>query len=83
MSDKIEVIICLGSSCFSRGNKEQVNEISQFIKSQNLSSKVEFKGTRCFGACENGPSFMIDGELITHATSKQIIDTILTKIQGK
>ena len=56
--------ICLGSSCFSRGNKEVVLFIREWLRKNHLEDKVVFKGARCFGHCSNGPNLVIDGKVI-------------------
>jgi NADH:ubiquinone oxidoreductase subunit E len=64
MSKRFEMQICLGSSCFSRGNKEVVLFIREWLKKNHLEDRVVFKGARCFGHCSNGPNLVIDGKVI-------------------
>jgi NADH:ubiquinone oxidoreductase subunit E len=64
MSKRFEMQICLGSSCFSRGNKEVVLFIREWLRKNHLEDKVVFKGARCFGHCSNGPNLVIDGKVI-------------------
>jgi NADH:ubiquinone oxidoreductase subunit E len=81
MKDPVtELTICLGSSCFARGNKDHVNEIKEFIKENHLDQKVRYSGTRCFGKCEHGP-FVKIGEQFTDASKPtQVQATILKEI---
>jgi len=65
MDSKTEIVICLGSSCFSRGNKKIVKVIEHFLTTHNLKDKVTFKGTHCFKDCVNGPFIKIDDNLYT------------------
>ncbi|OQC38631.1 MAG: NADH dehydrogenase subunit E [Bacteroidetes bacterium ADurb.Bin041] len=71
-----EVIICLGSSCFARGNKQMVQLIKKFLEEHNLSGKVNFKGKHCFGNCENGPSIMIDQKRYEHINAESILEIL-------
>jgi NADH:ubiquinone oxidoreductase subunit E len=64
MSRRFEMEICLGSSCFSRGNKDVVQFIKEYLKKNHLDDKVIFKGARCFGNCSNGPNLRINGKII-------------------
>jgi len=64
MSKRFEMQICLGSSCFSRGNKEVVLFIKEWLRKNHLEDRVVFKGARCFGHCSNGPNLVIDGKVI-------------------
>jgi NADH:ubiquinone oxidoreductase subunit E len=56
-----EIIICMGSSCFSRGNRKALPMIQEFLKERGLSGRVVFRGAHCFGKCENGPVLSING----------------------
>ncbi|MCU4164058.1 NAD(P)H-dependent oxidoreductase subunit E [Carboxylicivirga caseinilyticus] len=63
MDNKVEITICLGSSCFSRGNKEVLQVIKSFIAEHQLEAKVFFHGDLCGGRCEEGPVLKIDNTL--------------------
>jgi NADH:ubiquinone oxidoreductase subunit E len=64
MIRRFEMQICLGSSCFSRGNKEVVQFIRDYLRKNHLEDKVIFKGARCLGHCSNGPNLIINGKVI-------------------
>lgn len=76
MLQKKELIICLGSSCFARGNKQIVHVIKQFLEEHNLSHKVVFKGKHCFGNCEHGPGITIDDRLFEHIDENKILSIL-------
>jgi NADH:ubiquinone oxidoreductase subunit E len=78
MARRIEMQICLGSSCFSRGNKDVVMFIREYIRKNHLDDKVIFKGSRCMGRCNNGPNLSINGEVIEKVTVSKI-EAILEK----
>jgi len=59
---KKEIVICLGSSCFARGNKSLVKLINDYLRDKNLLNEVRFHGERCFGHCSRGPVLKIDQE---------------------
>lgn len=76
--------ICLGSSCFSRGNKEVVSFIRDYLKRNHLEDKVVFKGARCMGHCSNGPNLRINdviNEGVTLARIEAILEKELAKIK--
>ncbi|HRY98575.1 MAG TPA: (2Fe-2S) ferredoxin domain-containing protein [Bacteroidales bacterium] len=58
---KAEIVICLGSSCFSRGNKKMVGAIKEFLDKRGLTQEVVFRGAHCFSLCEHGPVIRING----------------------
>jgi len=72
MTQRIEMQICLGSSCFSRGNKDVVMFIREYLRKNHLEDKVIFKGARCMGHCSNGPNLNINGETIEDVTVSKI-----------
>jgi NADH:ubiquinone oxidoreductase subunit E len=76
MPGEIRINICLGSSCFSRGNKEVVMFVKEYLKKHHLEDKVIFKGARCMGNCSNGPNMMFD-EVFREGITMQKIEGIL------
>lgn len=58
---KKELVICLGSSCFARGNKQLVKIVNNYLLDRSLLNEVHFHGERCFGQCASGPSLKLDG----------------------
>lgn len=63
MNKKHEIIICLGSSCFSRGNRETLKLIEKYIKDNNLKDIVDFRGKLCSGNCNLGPVIFINRKI--------------------
>ena len=74
--------ICLGSSCFSRGNKDVVMFIKEYLRKNHLDDRVIFKGARCMGHCSNGPNLIINGE-IKEGVTRSRIEAILEKEFGR
>ncbi|TVR40178.1 MAG: (2Fe-2S) ferredoxin domain-containing protein [Bacteroidia bacterium] len=69
-----EIVICMGSSCFSRGNKHNLSVIKNYLREKGLDQKIVFKGSHCFGECEHGPVLLIRGEKYTHVLSNQVAE---------
>ena len=55
--------ICLGSSCFSRGNNVNVEAIKKYLKENNFEADVSFSGKLCEEACSRGPVICIDSRV--------------------
>ncbi len=70
---KKEIIICLGSSCFSRGNKNTVKIIKDYVKEHQLEDKVFFHGNHCYGNCANGPILKVDNKEYQNITPENVI----------
>ena len=73
MLQKKELVICLGSSCFARGNKQMVNIVKKLLEDNQLTHKVNFKGKHCFGNCENGPGFKINDQRYDHVGEDDLL----------
>lgn len=80
MGKRIEVIICLGSSCFARGNKVTLKAIMKFLDDHDLKDKVNFHGGHCFGHCAEGPNISINGKLYTGVDENGIIDILTNEL---
>lgn len=76
MPEGEKINICLGSSCFSRGNKDVVMYIKDYLRKHHLEDKVIFKGARCMGNCSNGPN-MVFNEVFREGITMQNIEVIL------
>ena len=55
-----EIKICMGSSCFARGNEQNLEFIEKYIKENKLEAKIEVFGARCENICEKGPNVIIN-----------------------
>ena len=56
-----EVRICMGSSCFSRGNAANLKFIQDYLAARGLSARVVTVGHLCENLCSEGPNLMLDG----------------------
>lgn len=63
MTMKRQIQICLGSSCFSRGNKVNLEVVKKFLKERQLEAEIHFTGHLCEEACSKGPILCIDGKM--------------------
>jgi NADH:ubiquinone oxidoreductase subunit E len=61
INKKLEVIICMGSACFARGNTENLEYIENYIKENKLEAYIEITGSRCESKCDKGPNIIING----------------------
>ncbi|MCX7655871.1 MAG: (2Fe-2S) ferredoxin domain-containing protein [Treponemataceae bacterium] len=69
------IVICMGSSCFSRGNSLNAELIQQMIEQGTIRAELQdatVHGKLCEGLCKDGPIVIIDG--VVH---RQVTPTIL------
>ncbi|MBP3254261.1 MAG: NAD(P)H-dependent oxidoreductase subunit E [Bacteroidales bacterium] len=81
MAEKKEITICLGSSCFARGNNNNLKFIQEYLKQRNLMDSVNFKGKLCSKLCNEGPVIIIDGQVYKEVNRIKLED-ILDKAFG-
>ncbi|MBQ7984825.1 MAG: NAD(P)H-dependent oxidoreductase subunit E [Bacteroidales bacterium] len=81
MAEKKEITICLGSSCFARGNNNNLKFIQEYLKQRNLMDIVNFKGKLCSKLCNEGPVIIIDGQVYKEVNRIKLED-ILDKTFG-
>ncbi len=58
---KLNISVCMGSSCFARGNNENLEFIEKYIKDNHLEAEIDITGTRCEGKCATGPNIFVNG----------------------
>jgi NADH:ubiquinone oxidoreductase subunit E len=83
MLKKTQIVLCLGSSCFARGNQEIIRLVKKYIDKKNIGDKVEFKGDHCFSQCSKGPNMLIGEKIyqeITELNIAGILDEALSEI---
>lgn len=76
MDSRHKITICLGSSCFSRGNRDVLELIRQFLKQNNLDTLVDFRGDLCGHHCSSGPIVVIDGQIYESVDQDNIFDIL-------
>lgn len=59
--NNVKVELCMGSSCFARGNSKALENIENYIQENSLEENVELVGHLCLGNCKNGPNAKING----------------------
>lgn len=75
------VTICMGSSCFSRGNSMVAETIQRFVADKGLQDRVAIRGCLCEGECKNGPNIRIDDKLYANVSADTAIDIISRELE--
>jgi NADH:ubiquinone oxidoreductase subunit E len=70
------ITICLGSSCFARGNGAFMNTVKQFLADNDLEDSVVFKGELCSNNCNCGPNIKIGDTLYSELDEQKILATL-------
>lgn len=79
----MEINLCMGSSCFARGNQKNLMVIKQLLNEYNLNNTVKVTGTLCEGACGSGPCIRVDDRKFNEVKPEQIRDILIAIFKEK
>ena len=73
-----KITICMGSSCFARGNERNLALCEDFMAAHGLKDEVdvELSGSLCTGNCANGPVVIVDGRVYTRVDPGVMADIL-------
>ena len=63
-----QIRICLGSSCYSRGNNIHLEVIRKYSAENQLEAEISFSGHLCEELCNSGPILRIDDKIYKEVT---------------
>ena len=72
----IELVVCMGSACFSRGNVRTLDLIQRYLKEHDLDRTVQVTGTLCQDRCREGPNLTLQGMCFCGLEPRAILDLI-------
>ncbi len=78
MKEKTKLVLCLGSSCYSRGNQYVLEVIKQYLNDNKLKDITDFRGQLCTGNCSHGPILKIN-DVVYHDIDTNNIIKILNR----
>lgn len=75
---QVKMVICIGSSCFARGNAENVKITEDFLAKYGLIDEVdvELSGGLCTGNCPDGPIVVVNDKVYKHVDSGVMLDIL-------
>ena len=75
---KTNIVICMGSSCFARGNEKTVEACESFLAARGLKDEVDVDlgASLCTGNCSEGPIVVVDGKVYKHVDSLVMRDIL-------
>ncbi len=76
--DKPKITICVGSSCYARGNAKAVDIVEKYLEDHNLKDEidVELTGSLCTNNCSDGPIVIINDKVHRHVDSGALVDLL-------
>ena len=79
----ITVTICMGSSCFSRGNAGTAEAIQRYVAENGLQDKVAVRGCLYEGECKNGPNIRVNDTLYENVSPDMAVDIISRQLEAQ
>ncbi len=75
---KPKIVVCLGSSCFARGNEENIRVVEAYLEENSYQDDVdvELSGTLCQGRCADGPNVIVDGKVCSKVDPGVMLDIL-------
>lgn len=67
-----DIVVCLGSSCFARGNAQNLAAIEAYLKNHGLDKTMRVTGCLCQDACKQGPNLTLHGEPLHEVTPAKL-----------
>ena len=67
----VKMTICIGISCFARGNAENVKIVEDFIAQRGLTDEldIELSGGLCTNNCPDGPVVIVNEKIYKHVNA--------------
>jgi NADH:ubiquinone oxidoreductase subunit E len=78
-SNTADVVVCLGSSCFARGNSQNLAVVEAYLLNRGIQNSVRVTGCLCQDECKRGPNLVVRGEHL-HETDPTRLREILTAL---
>ncbi|MDR3738831.1 MAG: NAD(P)H-dependent oxidoreductase subunit E [Terracidiphilus sp.] len=71
----VEIVVCHGTSCFARGNSENLAIVKSFAQCHG-DVAVRLSGKLCQNQCADGPNLLIGGKLHHGVTAARLLELL-------
>lgn len=83
MDHRLTITLCLGSSCFTRGNREILSILQRYIAAHGLQDRCFLQGRLCEDKCQGGPHMSINEVEYDRIDPDTAIDILLHHLEQK
>jgi len=74
--EKKEIVLCMGSSCFARGNAKTLEVVRRYIEERKLHARIFLKGSRCEEKCSRGPVVQVGSNSYERVTPESVVEIL-------
>jgi NADH:ubiquinone oxidoreductase subunit E len=81
----VTIELCMGSSCYCRGNNRLAVELKELIVRRSWDGKIAIRGCLCKDECPKGPNIRINGirtEVSNISAFEKLIEQGIKAYQG-
>lgn len=84
-NEKLELIVCIGSSCHLRGSRDVVQILEKLVASKGVGDKVDLSGSFCMGECTSGVCVSVNGKKfsLTPSTTESFFEKEVMGVLNK
>lgn len=75
-NEPVEIVVCYGTSCFARGNSENLAIVKNYVQSHGTNASVRLSGKLCQNQCADGPNLVIGGKLHHGVTAAKLLELL-------
>jgi NADH:ubiquinone oxidoreductase subunit E len=80
--DTADVVVCLGSSCFARGNAQNLAVVEDYLLNHGMQNSVRVTGCLCQDECKRGPNLIVRGEHLHEMNPARLREILLAMSAG-
>ena len=80
--EAVEIVVCLGSSCFARGNSENLDLLKKHVNGQGGRANVRLTGCLCQDQCKQSPNLTVGGESYHGVTPAMVGELLGQLVKG-
>jgi NADH:ubiquinone oxidoreductase subunit E len=77
-----DIIVCLGSSCFARGNAQNLAVVEEYLVNHRMQNSVRVTGCLCQDECKRGPNLIVRGERLHEMDPTRLREVLLELSAG-
>ncbi len=81
--DKLQIKVCVGTNCHTKGSQKILKALSSDIESRGLEDAVDIQATFCFEKCGEAPNVMIGDQLISSCTFERAREVLERELKKK
>jgi NADH-quinone oxidoreductase subunit G len=79
-AEKVEVKVCVGTSCFMKGGQEILSGLLAKIEEEALEDFVDVSATFCRESCDRGPNVTVGAKVLNKTSLGEAMAEVLTQI---